>query len=259
MGHTRIGHLPNTHKWNHVVALIAGEASAAAVADATMDAANRGLEIAATDEGLRHTVWLLTRITLAAREPDFAGELQKLGISVPSAPSVFDIVSGFTEAVDERLSTPGSRTDIGEMAQMAAAETVTSICTEKARSLFETTPEDVRIAVASFATRAGFADLAHDFFSRLTNRFLSYHLSRELSRHVGAGGRFAVISEHQEFSKQLDTTCRQAATIIRDFAGGWHSKANYEGGITPQKARNFAWVALKKLRAELKLRSGRDV
>lgn len=258
MGHLRVGRLPNTHRWRQIVGLIAGEASAASVADATMEAAERGMEIAARDEGLRHTLWLLSHITLAARQEDFAKALGQIGVSVPEGPSVFDIVGGFSEAVDKHLRATGGRTDIGEMSQMAAAETLTALGTAESKRLYETSPEDVKDAIRKFSTKLGFSTLAHDFFARLTQRYLMYHLSRELSNHVGPGRRFRDISEHREFIDQLNTTCRQAAVIVREFAGGWYSKTNFETGITPQKARNFAWVALKKIRAELKIRGGQD-
>jgi hypothetical protein len=258
MGHIRLGSLPKTHKWQEVVGLVAENGSATAVADATMDAAQRGLEIASRDEGLRHTLWLLTQITLAARQDNFAAALQQIGLPVHDTPTVFDIVGGFSEAVDDHLRRTGDRTDIGEMAQMAAAETLTALCSAKSASLWETTAADVQEAVRSYSTQAGFSNLAHDFFSRLTQRYLTYHLSRELSTHVGEGKRFTDINAHTQFIDQLNTSCRQAALIVKEFAGGWYSKTNYESGITPVKARNFAWVALKKIRAELKIRGGRD-
>jgi hypothetical protein len=112
MGHLRLGKLPNTKKWRHVVALVAGENSALQVAHATMEAAKRGLEVASTDEGLRHAVWFLTQIPLAAKQEDFTGALKKVGISVPTDPTVLDIVSGFSEALDRKLQKSRNRTDI---------------------------------------------------------------------------------------------------------------------------------------------------
>jgi hypothetical protein len=62
MGHSRLGTLPDTSRWRNVVGLIAGNANVAVVADATMDAAQRGLELADGDEGLKQTFWLLSQI-----------------------------------------------------------------------------------------------------------------------------------------------------------------------------------------------------
>ena len=131
------------------------------------------------------------------------------------------------------------------MAQMAAAECLTSILTERSRSLFGTSAAEVQDATRSCSTKTGFAVLAHDFFSRFTQRYLTYHLSRELPNHVGEGQRFGTPAEHTEFVNQMKVHCREAAVIVKDFAGGWYSKANFEGGISRTKAKGFVHVALR--------------
>lgn len=259
MGHMRLGTLPGTGQWPKIVALIVDESvGVEGIAAATMLAAERGLAVAATDEGLRHSIWLLTQITLAARQRDFSSALKAIDVSVPKDPSVFDIVGGFSDSVDQHLRDTHSRTGIGEMGQMAAAETLAKLCSAKSQTLFGTTPIDVKEAVRSFSTKAGFSDLAHDFFSRFTRKYLTYHLSREFPKHVGQGQRFKDPQSHTEFLASLDAHCRQAALIIKEFSGSWYSRANYETGITPLKARNFAYVAIKKMRGELHRRGEAD-
>lgn len=258
MGHVRLGTLPDTHRWRNVVGLIAEGGSAAQVATATSDAAQNGLDLAKDDPGLCHAVWLLTKIALAAREQDFGAALNAAGVATPSEPSLFDIVGGFTDALDQHLSKTKGRSDIGEMAQLAAVESLTSLIGARSASLFGTTSVEVKDAVYDFSTKGGFSKLAHDFFSRFTQRFLTYHLGRELSNHVGGNGRFANPTEHSEFVGELAAHCRQAAVIVREFSGGWYSKANFEGGISTTKARNFVNFALTKLRKEIKVRGERD-
>jgi hypothetical protein len=63
---------------------------------------------------------------------------------------------------------------------------------------------------------------------------------------------------HVDFNQALELHCREASRIVQDFAGSWYTKAQFEGGITPERARRFAFVALRKIVAELKRRSGRD-
>jgi hypothetical protein len=89
-----------------------------------MAAAERGLNLAAQDKGLVETIWLLTQLPLAARADDFAGELRRAGLDVSDSPTVMEIVGAFADAVDARLANNGGRTDLGEMAQMAAARPV---------------------------------------------------------------------------------------------------------------------------------------
>lgn len=117
---------------------------------------------------------------------------------------------------------------------------------------------DVRLAVRELSTQRGFASLAHDFFARFTRRFLTYHLSRELSAHVGPGVRFPDVHAHGRFLSQLEYSSREAALVVRDYAGEWYSKANYvDGGVTPAAVGRFVYTAVRKLRAELARRGGR--
>jgi len=253
MGHIRLGRLPRTRKWNQVLGLIGGGADAPEVAASAMEASQGGLVKAAKDPGLIHTVWLLTQIPLAARSEHFADGLRQLGLEVSNAPSLLEVAGAFTGAVDAHLRRGGGRTDLGEMAEMAAAETLTRLGNVKTASLFGATAADVQQAFGSFSTTKQFGTLAREFFTRLSKKYLTYFLSRELSNYVdgGGGSRFSNIDEHAEFNEALDLHCRQASRIVEEFSGGWFSKANFEGGITPEKAAGFVHVALKKLRAEL--------
>jgi hypothetical protein len=231
--------------------LVGGRAATPEVAAATMEASQRGLIKAAKDPGLVHTVWLLTQIPLAARSENFVADLRKLGLEVSNFPSLLEVVGAFTGAVDAHLRRSGGRTDLGEMAQMAASEALTALGRPQTETLFGTTAADVQHAFKSFSTTKQFSTLAREFFTRLSKKYLTYFLSRELSNYVSGDGRFSNIDKHAEFNEALDLHCRQASRIIEEFSGGWFSKTNFEEGITPEKAAGFVHVALKKLRAEL--------
>jgi hypothetical protein len=259
MGHTRLGELPATRNWRQVVSLLDGGGDTAQIALATADAAERGLALADSDEGLAYSFFLLTQVPLAAKSDDFAAALKDLGVSVSGDPSLFDLAGGIAEAVAVHARQTGRKTDIGEMARLAAVESLVAVCRRRPKDLFLSETEDVRRTLAEHATPTRFSTLAHEYFSRFLGRFLTYHLSRELSMHVGPGRRrFKSIPEHNEFKNALELHCRQTAKIVQTFAGGWHSKTNYESGITLRKAGNFVHVALSKMIAELEKRGGAD-
>lgn len=253
MGHVRLGDLPRTHKWQEVVGLIEGGAGSAQVANATITAAERGLNLAARDKGLVETIWLLTQIPLAARGDDFATGLRNAGLDVSDSPSLMEVVGAFSDAIDRRLANNGGRTDLGEMAQMAASETMAKVIGSRTQSLFGATAGDVKEAFSSLATNRQFSTFARDFFSRLTNKCLDYFVSRAVSYHVGEGRRFRTLAQQGEFVSALETHCREASRIVEEFSGGWFSKTNWEkGGISRQDAAGFAHIAMGKLVAELK-------
>jgi hypothetical protein len=240
-----------------VVALLEGDGTVASIADATLEAARTGLELARGDVGLSHSLYLLTQITQAARQEDFAAALAEAGLKVSAAPTTFDLVAAYSEAMDGRLRARAARTDVGEMAQLAACESLSALVAERSQGLFGTTAVEVQRAVRELSTQAGFSALAYDFFSRFFQRFLTYHLGRELSNHVGPKQRFAGPQDHTEFVQALRTHCRESALILRTFAGAWYSKHNFGGGISERKAAGFTAHALTKLRAEFQVRGGR--
>jgi len=260
MGHIRLGTLPKSRKWNQVVGLITGGADVERIAAASADAAENGLDRASDDVGLAHAFWLLTQIPLAAREVDFPGRLRALGLdSLSAEPSLIEIIASFGRAVDRHVRATGRRTDLGEMAQHAASETLASLAGRELPSLFRPAPADVRLALAMLGTSDRFSLVARDFFSRLTNRSLGYFLSRELSTHVGPEKRFESVGEHSAFNAALDLHCREASRIIKEFSGDWHGKTLHQKkAISPDDARRFARVAFKKLRAELRKRRDSD-
>ncbi len=261
MGHNRLGTLPDTKPWRRVVAHIAEGDSVAAVATATMQAAVDGFNEGARDRGVAQVVFLLARSAAAAVQPQatFSDRLATLGIFVPEDPGLFDFTAAVTAAMRNWYgANPGKHTDLSELAVLAGGEAVTAIIGDRAAGLFQAEGELHR-AVRNFSTKSGFAYLAHQFFSRFVRRFLLYHLSRELSQHVGGNGRFADANAHTAFLAELNTHCSEAAMIVREFAGRWYDKYKVEEGITQPQARGFCLHCLRdKLAPELTIRGQRN-
>ena len=230
MGHHRLGPLAKTRKWNQVVGLIRGGAGAAQVANATTTAAEKELLKAGKDTGVVETVFLLMRLPLAARTEDFATALRECGLSVSDEPGLLEIVAAVTGAIDAKMPNCRGRTDLGEMAQMAAAETLTEAIGSRLQSLFDTTPGDVQQAFARLATSKQFGIFAKDFFARFTHKSLDYFLSKTLPEQVGEGERFRTLGQQAEFTKALDLHCRETAKIVEAYAGDWLMKHNWEQG-----------------------------
>jgi len=255
MGHVRLGVLPKTRKWRQVVEELRLGAEVGRIAASAAEAAEASLHRASSDPAFLHAFWLLTQIPLAARGPAFAKDLRRLGFRVPDQPSLMDVAAAYSWAVDRYARERGGRTELGEMAQMAAVESLTALVGSTLPSLFGPTPEEVRSAIGRYASGDRFAALAREFFARLTERSLDYYLSRELSNHIGTGERFADDSARASFDEALARHCREAARIVEGIAGGWYGKTVYQREeLTPDAVRRFAPVAFKKVRAELRKR-----
>jgi len=167
MGHIRLGRLPTSKKWREVVALLERNASVEAISAQAASAAEEDLAARATDPGFIRACWLLAQIPLAARGPDFADALQGLGLAVRRSPELFEISSAFSETVDRYVDNMRQRTDFGEMAQLAAAESLSAVAGRYLPSLFRASPDDVQRAIGRLASGQSFGELAHDFFPDL--------------------------------------------------------------------------------------------
>lgn len=254
MGHVRLRRLPATRKWEQVVALLAEGAAVEEIAAASADAADGALQHARADGTLANAFWLLTQLPLAARAPDFPEAARRIGVEISDRPTLMEVVAAFSDAVDRAsLGQPG-RTDLGAMAQGIAAESLATFAGADLPGLFMPDAEDVRRGLGKLAAPDRFARMARDFFARLTHKHLDYYLSRTIADHVGPGERLPTVADHGAFDAALALHCGEASRIVEDFAGGWFSKTNYQGGITPEKARGFVFVALGKMAAELKKR-----
>jgi hypothetical protein len=256
MGHQHLGTLPTSRKWRQVVELISGGADIKDVAAATSAAAENQMTDASNDPAVRQAIWLLTQIPIAARQEDFASQLRKLGLIVSDTPTLIEVATAMADAVDRHVGRSGGRTDLGEMAQLSAVESLNAVAGGELPDLFGATPEKAKAALGGLGIVKQFAVLARDFFSRLSRRQLSYFLSRELSKHVGVNSRFKTVREHRDFENALDLHCREASRIIKEFSGEWFSKHTHEGGINEAKAGRFAHTAFQKIRDELRFRRG---
>ena len=141
-------------------------------------------------------------------------------MTVGPQPTVLDVVGAFSEAVDLHLYKNGGRTDLGEMAQMGAAETLTFALRNRVETLFGA--NDVQAALAQQNADPIFS-FSRAFFARVTERYLTYFLSRELSIQLGS------VRANREFREALSIHCQQASKIVEKFAEDWFSKANYQG------------------------------
>ena len=258
MGHTRLGAVPKTRKWNELVEQIAGPnligaaaANIRAIAAKTIEAAQKGLDKAADDAGVRYSFYLLTQVALASRTSDWEAALAEHGIRLSNDSTVFDFTAEVQNAIDHYISenTSGA-TDLSEIAQQSAGEAITSLAQSRTVSLFEGSSADVQNAIRSLSTKKGFGELGQRFFGRFVARFLNFYLSRVTAANLG-NPRLQDLGDIAQFNDALRAHCDQSARIVRDFCGEWYSKTEYQEGIDLENTSRFLAVAVKKLRSEL--------
>ena len=262
MGHTRLGWIPKTRRWDAVVQQLSegmpwvplssatSTEGVAGVAQATLHAAEQGIETAIGDKRLTYVFYLLTQVVLSSRQQNWAELLHEHGITLPEESSCFDLVSEIHAATDARMAREWQTSDVGELAQRSAGEALTELVADKAKTLFGSGRDELQQSVRGLSTKAGFARLGQKFFGKFLTHYLNFFLSRVTASQTGSN-RIPDIGGVTEFNSLLACHCEQSAAIVRDFCGSWVSKTEYETGITPENTSRFLAVVLRKLRDEL--------
>jgi hypothetical protein len=252
MGHIRLGTLPQSKKWRDVIGLLDSAAPLEEIAETAARASEADLQRASNDPHFQFVARLLVQLPLIARAPGFETELAKLGLDRFTFDSVTGLLAGLNDAINREAFSQGISSDAGELARAALLECFSVQLQHKLPSLFEPSLQEIRKALASFASGQNFASLARDFFARLTYRSLDYFLSRELANHTGAGKRFADDAARTTFEHALSQHTFEASRIVEEFAGGWYGKTVWkEQSLTQAKINNFTQYAFKKMRSEL--------
>lgn len=252
MGHIRLGTLPQSKKWRDVIQLLETSAPLEDIAEAAARASELDLRRASDDPNFQFVAQLLVKLPLLARAPGFEAALSELGVERSAMESVPGLLAGLSDAITRHNFDLGRSSDAGEMARAALLECLSVQMRDRLPTLFEPTRQEVRQALASFASGQGFAVLARDFFARLSYRSLDYYLSREMANHTGAGKRFADDAARVEFSRALSQHTFEASRIVQEFAGGWYGKTVWkEQALSQEKINGFTRYAFKKMRSEL--------
>jgi hypothetical protein len=222
------------------------------VAEAAAQASELDLARAPDDPAFQVVSELLVHLPLLARAPGFDDALEDLGLSAGALASVTGFLAELSSAIDRKVFELGRTSDPGELARSALLETLSVQLRDKLPTLFEPSPQDIRLALASFSSGQNFARLARDFFSRLSYKPLDYFLSRELANHTGGDRRFATDADRVAFERALSQHVHEASLIVEEFAGGWYGKTIWqEQNLTQDSIDAFTRYAFKKMRSEL--------
>lgn len=257
MGHTRLGQIPKSQRWQAVVSTFAGADAGAdgsnfanevgRIADAAMEAAARAITGSGPTGDIGEVFYLLTQVALAAKRPDPKSALRLLGIDISADPSPIAFAAEIHGALDRRFAQLGGRSDVAEIAQLSVGEALGRYLGQQEGDLFASSSEQLNQSLASLARQSSFGNVARDFFGTFVSRLLGFYLSRVV--HPGDGqSLIGSLGDMTRFNEQLKLHGYQRSRIVHDFAEKWFSKTEFEKGIDRGNAKRFVGYALKKIR-----------
>ncbi len=254
MGHVRLSRLPQTRKWQEVVALLGSDnLSVKQLAEASANAANQMLRNTSKDPVLNEILKLLSLIPRAAKGTNFQDAMHKLGINVKNNPTLIEIAQAFANRINSFIKEKNHiRSDLGEMAKHSAIATILGKVAENSAQLWNATPDDIKHGLGKLAAPGRFGDLVQGFYTDLTQRLLRYYLDRELPKHIAPGKAISSIQDKRAFDQALEKHCRESTFIMRAFANDWYGKTYSEDAvIDSKKATGFNYIASNKIANEL--------
>jgi hypothetical protein len=249
MGHIRLGRLPKTARWRRVVELLESDpAGAAEIAARTLDASENYLRELADDPAVVQTYLALVRLMSAARGGRFEGELQRLGIPIDGSQPTFAFIGNLTSWLRDELATAGASPIATERVTTAMSRALMDTVGTQSVSLFGSSVEDIQEGFRQHSTEGQFGELSQRFFGDIVAGVLTSSIDRALPNTVES------VDESLAVRDSIDLHARETAAIVRDFAGQWLSKRDWETShdISESDATAFVAVALRKIRSELK-------
>lgn len=258
MGHTIVGELPKTRRWNRVFDLLQQPiVHPGLVADATVRAAEQRLIQLRGDESLTYCFWLLSRLAAAARGPDFEADARRLGIDVRSEDHALTLIAKVNTRVRDELGHFPESGPFGDLAASALRSSLTETLGVHNLSLFGSSADDLAATFRRHSTASQFGELATRFFGTFYAQTLRYYVDRALPASLSPSGGLRTLSDMSLFQDALDRHARESAQIVELFAAQWWVKHKGTQGepISREEVRGFAAHALTKLRKELEVDS----
>lgn len=255
MGHERVGILPKSLRWTHLVnqmgGVYASEVPVGTLAAQTLQNVRRQYETLFQDDAVKSAFTFLVKFAHACRSEDPQETLMASGIAVAEKATLLSIVRALKEQIPPQQAT----TEYGQITISAAADAIGHWYKQNASQqlpLFEPS-NDFLDSWRPLGDGSGFCELSRLFFGKITERYLNYFLER-------AASVMCPSLEHREqfqesIRSHVDAVSKHAfetAKITESFAAGWFNGHAREKFPTDREIECFLSVAFGKMRDELR-------
>ena len=253
MGHERVGALPRTKRWLHVVDGIAAAADVdgdvRGLANSTLDNVRSRLLAIHGDAGVVAAFQFLLGLSLSASSRVNNDSLGPLGIDLGSNPSPLRLASLLSQYVEDHRQS----VEYAEIARKAAVDAISLWTEQETRQLSFTGQHEQASEVWERASDGrGFCEVSRLFFSNFVERYLNYFLSREASSHVsGTEARERLAARIEERVDGVSHHAFETARITQSFAAGWFNGHARDRMPTVAEVSGFLAVSIGKLHEEL--------
>jgi hypothetical protein len=250
MGHERIGFLPKTQIWRHIVDQLShfnnSDADVSQIANSTLNNIRKTYEGMSNDDSVIKAIQYLTILTASANDANQIDFLNNNGIAINKEISLFSLI----RSAKDFVKTENDSLESNKITVDALLNTITTyesnnqndqllLFNEQSSSIWENT-----------GTGAAFCDLARSFFSSFTDRYLKYYLDRVASSAINDYNLIESFSN--KLSEQIEKHAFETSKIMQSYAAGWFNVHSKDRLPNIDEIKSFLKLTFTKLREEFR-------
>lgn len=253
MGHERGDALPHSKRWREVVTQLAewsgSQQELADLAAATLRNVSNQFRRLHADDGVVAAFQFLLALARNASSGDFPVKSNMPNVDLSDDPSSLRLVGELKSWVDDQQVS----LEYADIASKASSDAIVLWSEQKKAQLtiFES-ENQARDTWRQADNGAGFCEVSRLFFSKFTERYLSYFLDREASAVMkNAEDRDQFASRLRTHIDDVSRFAFETSRITQSFAAGWFN--NHARDQIPGKGefKRFLSIAFGKMREEL--------
>jgi hypothetical protein len=250
MGHERIGFLPKSQIWRHIVDQLSNfnnsGADVSQIANLTLNNIRATYEGMSNDDSVIRAIQYLAILTASANDANQIDFLNNNGVTINKEISLFSLI----RSAKEFVKTENGSLESNKIAVDALLNAITTYESNNQNNQLLLFNEQSSSIWANTGTGAAFCDLARAFFSSFTDRYLKYYLDRAASSAIN---EYSLIeSFSNKLSEQISKHAFETSKIMQSYAAGWfnvHSKNSLPG---MDEIKSFLKLTFTKLREEFR-------
>ncbi len=253
MGHERTGALPHSKHWRDVVTQLTewsgSQEQLADMAAATLRNVSTQFRNLHTDNGVVAAFQFLLALAKYASSSDPHTRSNMPRVDLGDDTSTLRLVSELRSWVYERQNSP----EYADLAIKASSDAIVHWTKQKTNQLtFFDSDNRTRDIWRQADSGSGFCEVSRLFFSKFTERYLSYFLDREAS----AVMKHAVDRDHfaAQLRSHIDDVSQfafETSRITQSFSAGWFNNYARDQIPTEGQFKGFLSRAFGKMREEL--------
>jgi hypothetical protein len=255
MGHERIGFLPKTQSWKHIIDQLAqfnnNPDIVSQIADRTLENIRRQYNNMPYDESVIKALQFLTILSFSAKEKNQENFLMNNGITAMDL-SLFTLA----RCAKRYITTDTGSLEVNKIACDAVLESIAKFehqnKTDQADLFTENNDNTVWSKIGN---GSNFCELARGFFASFTDRYLRYFIEREAAHCIDN------FEKLENFKKtlyaQISQHSYEASKIMQSFAAGWFNKYAKSGMPNNDEIKGFLKLSFEKMREEFRREAGK--